>query len=129
MSNYWDEGLDYIFGKMGAIYGATFTRHWEGVDTQLVRDVWGEALELYLTNKPSLDYALKYMNPDYPPSALAFAKLCNSGPSIPQEETLQIEKQYTEEQRIQIKADKEKALEKLKELREQWSKPFTQNTQ
>ncbi len=40
MSNYLldcteDEGLDYIFGKMGAIYGASFVRHWDGVDSAL----------------------------------------------------------------------------------------------
>ena len=31
-----DNGLDYIFGKMSAIYGAAFTRNWDGVDLGLV---------------------------------------------------------------------------------------------
>jgi hypothetical protein len=121
MSNYSDDGLDYVFGKMGAIYGATFTRHWEGVDTQLVRDVWAEALGKFLTNKPSLDYALKNMNPDFPPSALAFAKLCQAGPEIRRDETMKIERQPTLHEQIATAAAKQKALEKLKELKRQYS--------
>jgi len=47
MSNYLEtdfcsteEGLDFIFGYMGAVYGASFTRHWEGVEADFVRQVW-----------------------------------------------------------------------------------------
>jgi hypothetical protein len=57
-----DDGLDYVFGKMSAIYGSVFTR---------------------LTYRPKIDYALKHMSPERPPSALAFAKLLNDGPRIP----------------------------------------------
>lgn len=78
-----EQGLDYTFGKMSAIYGAVFTRHWEGVDAGLVRQVWKDECGPGLTYRPKLDYALKHMNPDRPPSALAFAKLLNDGPKIP----------------------------------------------
>jgi len=78
-----EHGLDYMFGKMSAIYGATFTRHWEGVDVALVRQVWKDECGRGLTYRPKLDYALKHMNPERPPSALAFAKLLNDGPAIP----------------------------------------------
>ena len=53
-----DNGLDYIFGKMGAIYGAAFTRHWDAVDLSLVRDTWKEVLGIYTTYKPTIDFAL-----------------------------------------------------------------------
>jgi hypothetical protein len=36
-----------------------------------------------LVYRPKLDYALKHMNQDRPPSALAFAKLLSDGPRIP----------------------------------------------
>jgi hypothetical protein len=78
-----ENGLDYVFGKMSAIYGSTFTRHWEGVDPKLVRQVWLDDCGKMLTYKPKLDYALKHMNQDRPPSALAFAKLLSDGPRIP----------------------------------------------
>ena len=78
-----DNGLDYIFGKMSAIYGATFTRHWDGVDVNLVRQVWKDECGAMLTYRPKLDYALKHMNAERPPSALAFCKLLNDGPRIP----------------------------------------------
>lgn len=78
-----DHGLDYVFGKMSAIYGSAFTRHWEGVEPALVRQVWQDECGKSLTYRPKLDYALKHMNPDRPPSALAFAKLLNEGPRIP----------------------------------------------
>jgi dTDP-D-glucose 4,6-dehydratase len=51
-----DDGLDYIFGKMGAIYGASFSRHWDGVDLRLVRDTWKEMLGVYATYKPTIDF-------------------------------------------------------------------------
>jgi len=78
-----EQGLDYIFGKMSAIYGAVFTRHWEGVDPSLVRQVWKDECGVALTYRPKIDYALKHMSPERPPSALAFAKLLNDGPRIP----------------------------------------------
>ena len=78
-----DDGLDYVFGKMSAIYGSVFTRHWEGVDPSLVRQVWKEECGSRLTYRPKIDYALKHMSPERPPSALAFAKLLNDRPRIP----------------------------------------------
>jgi len=35
-----DDGLDYVFAKLGAIYGSTFTRHFDGMDPDLIRTVW-----------------------------------------------------------------------------------------
>ena len=78
-----EHGLDYVFGKMSAIYGSSFVRHWEGVDATLVRQVWEESCGKNLTYRPKLDYALKNMNAERPPSALAFSKLLAEGPKIP----------------------------------------------
>lgn len=73
------EGLDYIFAYMGAVYGAAFSRHWDGSDPTTVRAVWEEIVGVYLTNKPIMDYALANLPADFPPSAIAFRNLCTEG--------------------------------------------------
>ena len=78
-----DQGLDYVFGYMGAVYGASFNRHWENSDLGLVRQVWKDVLGRYLSYKPSLDFALKSMDKNFIPSALAIKDLCQQGPRIP----------------------------------------------
>lgn len=78
-----DEGLDYVFARLSAIYGATFTRHWEGVDPDLVRATWTDICGKFLTYRPSMDYALEHLDSAFPPSALAFRDLCRRGPPIP----------------------------------------------
>lgn len=110
------EGMDYVFGRMGAIYGAAFMRHWEGVDVMLVRQTWEEMLGIFLTYRPKLDYALKHMDPSFPPSALAFKNLCNDGPKIPPKPAPKIEYQpKTPEQIAKAQRDKEEALATLRE--------------
>jgi hypothetical protein len=73
------EGLDYIFAYMGAVYGAAFSRHWDGSDPTTVRAVWNEIVGVHLTNKPIMDYALSNLPADFPPSAIAFRNLCIDG--------------------------------------------------
>lgn len=73
------EGLDYIFAYMGAVYGAAFSRHWDGSDPTTVRAVWEEIVGVHLTNKPIMDYALSNLPSDFPPSAIAFRNLCIDG--------------------------------------------------
>jgi len=85
-----DEGLDYLFARMGAIYGATFIRHWEGVDLEIVRDTWKEVLGIYLTYRPKLDQAIYSMNDTFIPSALAVKKLCMTGERIPSKPNYEI---------------------------------------
>lgn len=112
-----DEGLDYIFGYMSAVYGASFTRHWERVDPELVRAVWRKELGKFLTYKPSLDYAMSHLPPNMPPSAIAFRNTCNGGPVIPQKPVVFIEKQQTQYERARAEMAKSEALAKLEELK------------
>jgi hypothetical protein len=77
-----DDGLDYIFVKMGAIYGAAFLRNWEGLDMAMVRQVWSQEIGHHLTDKKILDHALKNLPADRPPNAIAFRNLCSSSPDI-----------------------------------------------
>lgn len=116
-----DEGLDYIFGYMGAVYGATFTRHWEKVDPGLVRSVWAKELGRFLTYKPSLDYALGHLPPMHPPSAIQFRNTCNAGPLIPAPPNFFLTKQPTQYEKAKTEIEKAKALEKLAQLRAEMS--------
>jgi hypothetical protein len=112
-----DSGLDYIFGYMGAIYGASFNRHWEGMDAGLIRQVWKDQLGRFLTYKPSLDFAMKHLNGDFPPSAIKFRDYCNSGPDIPNKPMVQITRQKTQAEIEASEKAKQEALKKLAELR------------
>lgn len=122
-----DDGLDYIFGYMGAIYGATFNRHWEGMNLELVRQVWKEKLGRFLTYKPSLDYALEKLDANFPPSAIRFRELCNLGPSIPIKPIQQITRQYTAAEIAESEKKKAEALAKLAELRKSFAMNGTAN--
>ena len=112
-----DEGLDYIFGRMGATYGAAFMRHWDGIAPELVRDVWKDDIGVYLTSKESMDYALKRMNANFPPSSIAFRDLCIGGPPMKRAPVIMIEKQLTEAEKQKVARDKADAMQKLQALR------------
>ena len=111
-----DEGLDYVFGRMSAIYGAAFLRHWEGVDHELVRQEWKQQLGRFLTYRPSMDYAIDRLKGEFPPSAITFREFCNAGPNIP---TNQVQLEYNPKP-----VDPEvvaEARRKLKEMRAKWT--------
>jgi len=110
-----DNGLDYVFGKMGAIYGAQFTRHWDNVDASLIRQTWKELLGVYATYKPCLDFALNAMSDKYIPSALEFKNLCVQAGRIPVKPEATITLQKTQAEIAQAAKDKEIALAKIKE--------------
>ena len=112
-----EQGLDYIFGYMSAVYGASFTRHWEQVEPELVRSVWQKELGRFLTYKPLLDYALSHLPPNMPPSAIAFRNTCNAGPEIPVKPVVRIERQPTQYEKARTEMLKSEALAKLAELK------------
>lgn len=112
-----DDGLDYIFVMMGAIYGASFNRHWDGMDLGVVRQVWKEKLGRFLTYKPSLDFALDKLKGEFPPSAITFRDLCNQGPAIPMKPVTMITKQKTKAEIAETERQKEIALRSLAELK------------
>ena len=114
-----DTGFDYIFTKMNGIYGSLFANQWREVDPDVVRQTWKEECGFCLTYRPKMDYALKNMNPDRPPSALAFAKLLIDGPPVPVKPVEMITKQLTEAEKITLQTAKAEAMEKLKILTEE----------
>jgi len=117
-----EQGLDYIFAKMGAIYGSFFIRHWEGIDPNLIRQVWAEACHIMLTYRPKMDHALKNMNPEKPPSALQFAKLLNEAPKIPDKPNFHLKKMKTDDEVKQEKHQAEEARLQLRTLMNKFSR-------
>ena len=107
-----ENGIKYLFARMGAIYGASFTRHWEGLDQAIVRQTWGEILGRYATYRPSLDFALKHMG-KFVPSAIEFKELCSQAGRIPDKPHTMIEKQLTTEERIAVARAKGEAMAKI----------------
>ena len=115
-----DQGLDYIFGRMMAIFGATFNRHFDGIAPNLVRQEWKKQLGSFLTYRPSMDFAIEKLEGDFVPSAIKFRNLCNTGPAIPRKPVMAIEKQMTQKEKAEIERNKKIALAKLAELRKQY---------
>lgn len=111
-----DTGFDYIFSKMSAIYGAMFANNWRDTDPAVVRQVWKEVCGIGLTYRPKMDYAITYMNLERPPSALAFAKLLNEGPKIPDKPHSMIERQKTQAELDEEKRRSDQARAKLQEF-------------
>lgn len=115
-----DQGLDYIFGRMMAIFGATFNRHFDGIDPGLVRQEWEKQCGAFLTYRPSMDFAIEKLDGEFVPSAIKFRNLCNAGPEIPRKPVVAIEKQLTQKEKDEIERNKKIALAKLAELRKQY---------
>jgi len=115
-----EQGLDYIFGRMSAIYGAAFLRHWEGVDHSLIRQEWAHQLKGFLTYRPSMDYAISKLDGEFVPSAIKFRNLCNQGPFIPVKQVPMIERKMTIHEQIESERVKQEALAKLAELKKQY---------
>jgi len=112
-----DDGLDYIFGRMMAIYGASFARHFDGVDPSLVRQEWKKQLGTFLTYRPSMDFAIDSLDGNFVPSAIKFRNLCNAGPEIPVKPVPQITRQRTQADIAATEAAKAKAKKLLAELK------------
>lgn len=112
-----DDGLDYIFGRMMAIYGSSFARHFDGVDPGLVRQEWKKQLGTFLTYRPSMDFAIDSLDGDFVPSAVKFRNLCNAGPEIPVKPVPQITRQRTQAEIAATEAAKAKARAMLEAMK------------
>lgn len=115
-----DQGLDYIFGRMMAIFGAPFNRHFDGLDPEFVRQEWKNQLGRFLTYRPSMDFAISKLDGEFVPSAIKFRNLCNSGPEIPVKPLVQIERKKTLHEQIEAERVKAEALAKLVDLKKQF---------
>jgi len=116
-----DQGLDYIFARMMAIFGTPFNRHFDGIDPEFVRQEWKNQLGRFLTYRPSMDFAIAKLEGEFIPSAIKFRNLCNAGPAIPVKPVVQIERKKTLHEQIQADKAKAEALAKFAQLKKQWN--------
>lgn len=114
-----DQGLDYIFGRMMAIFGAPFNRHFDGLDPDFVRQEWKTQLGRFLTYRPSMDFAIAKLDGEFIPSAIKFRNLCNAGPEIPVKPLVQIERKKTLHEQMAADKAKAEALAKFAQYKKQ----------
>ena len=112
-----DQGLDYIFGRMMAIFGTPFNRHFDGIEPEFVRQEWKSQLGKFLTYRPSMDFAISKLEGEFIPSAIKFRNLCNQGPEIPVKPMVQIERKKTLHEQIEADRVKAEGLARLEELK------------
>ncbi len=117
-----DQGLDYIFARMMAIFGTPFNRHFDGIDPEFVRQEWKNQLGRFLTYRPSMDFAIVKLDGEFIPSAIKFRNLCNAGPEIPIKPVIQIEHKKTLHEQIQSDKAKAEGLAKLAALKKSFKK-------
>jgi len=117
-----DQGLDYIFARMMAIFGTPFNRHFDGIDPDFVRQEWKNQLGRFLTYRPSMDFAIAKLDGEFIPSAIKFRNLCNAGPEIPVKPMVQIERKKTLHEQIEADRVKAEGLARLAELRKAFTK-------
>ena len=117
-----DQGLDYIFGRMMAIFGTPFNRHFDGIEPEFVRQEWKGQIGKFLTYRPSMDFAIAKLDGEFIPSAIKFRNLCNAGPEIPVKPMVQIERKKTLHEQIEADRVKAEGLARLAELKKQWTR-------
>ena len=113
-----DDGFDYIFMCMSASYGASFARHWDGVDEKMIREVWKKHLGDNLLSKNAMDYALTSLPTEFIPTPMKFNELCEeyrkafrrNNPPPQRQEGVQ---ELTEEEKKEMKIKAEQAREYL----------------
>jgi hypothetical protein len=111
-----EQGIKYLFAKISIIYGSKFNSHWEGIDQQSILQTWAELLGVYATYRPSMDFAIRNMDKNFIPSALAVFELCKQAGRIPDKPHSMITKQATAAELIQAQIAKNEALRKIREF-------------
>ena len=117
-----DDGLDYIFSRMSAIFGAHFHRHFDGLSPEAIRHEWKLQLGKFLTYRPSMDFAIAKLDGEFIPSAIKFRNLCNAGPEIPVKSLPRLERKPTLHEQMQTDKAKTEALAKLADLKSQYQR-------
>lgn len=71
--------VEKIFSRLSAIYGTSFSGKF-GNDIENALQVWGEELGGFMDNPDAIAYALKNLDPKFPPSAIEFRDTCRRAP-------------------------------------------------
>jgi hypothetical protein len=96
--------IDRLFERLGATYGASWSKMWADVPLVDVKTAWAHELSGFATHLQDLAWALENL-PERPPNIIEFRNLCRKAPRI---EPLRIEN---------IAAMPERVNEELNKLR------------
>ena len=111
--------VEKIFSRMHGIYGNQFAAKWDGISPDAVKQVWAEELGGFSDIPEAIAYALKNLDPKFPPSALEFRDLCRKAPrkdvlALPHKLTAEeIERQREMAQKVTEAAGKREGFDHL----------------
>lgn len=74
------KAVDRLFERLGATYGASWTRQWDAVPINDVKSAWAHELSSYSHRLQALAWALENL-PDRCPNAIEFRNLCRMAPA------------------------------------------------
>lgn len=73
--------VEALFSRLAVRYGTAFANQYAGLDPAAVRADWAQVLDG--TSGHSIEYALRNLPSDWPPTALKFRDLCRQAPAKP----------------------------------------------
>lgn len=77
--------VERLFARLQVRYGARWTRLWEGIDPDAVREDWRDQLwRIFDRNPQAIVYALDRLPADNPPTSAQFLALCMQAPASQQ---------------------------------------------
>lgn len=80
-TNSFPRWVEVLFSRLLVRYGDAWTRKWDGIPMEAVKQDWQQTLDHIFARTPrAIAYALEHL-PEYPPNADAFARLCLAAPS------------------------------------------------
>jgi hypothetical protein len=93
--------VDQLFARLATRYGAAFMRQWPDADPAVIKADWAEVLDG--TSGHSIDYALRNLPSDWPPTALKFRDLTRQAPAkpVPAEQRVGYTPQQSDPQRVE----------------------------
>lgn len=112
-----EDGIKYVFRMFSIIYGSKITNHWGEMNIASVMNTWKDMIGNYLTYKPSMDFALKNLDPKgFVTTPMAFKELCSQAGRIPVKPESTLTHQKTQAEIDAGIKMREEALAKIKEF-------------
>jgi hypothetical protein len=111
-----EEGIQYLFKMMSIIYGARLSNHWGEMNKASVMEVWKNMIGNYLTYRPTIDFAIKNLDPSgFVVTPMGFMELCKQAGRIPVKPERTITHQPTQAEIEKNAKAKDEAIAKLRE--------------
>jgi hypothetical protein len=74
------KAIDRLFERLGATYGAAWTRQWVDIPINDVKTAWAHELQGYASNLQPIAWALENL-PERCPNVIEFRNLCRHAPA------------------------------------------------